>query len=70
MSEFESEKTDYYQGDFVMRVIERFKLGFCLGNVVKYILRAGVKTPDKLKDLNKAKWYLEREIANLEKEEK
>lgn len=55
----------YYKGDFVMKVIERFNLSFCLGNVVKYALRAGVKTPDKLEDLQKAKWYLEREIKNI-----
>lgn len=65
-----SEGSSYYKGDFVMRIIEIFGLGFCLGNVVKYILRAGVKTPDKLVDLRKARWYLNREIKNLEKEEK
>ena len=50
----------------VIDVIEAFNLGFCLGNVVKYILRAGHKD-DILQDLNKAKWYLEREIATIEK---
>jgi hypothetical protein len=38
-----------------------------MGNVVKYILRAGLKTPDKIEDLKKAIWYLGREIENLEK---
>jgi hypothetical protein len=38
-----------------------------MGNVVKYILRAGHKTPDKIEDLKKAIWYLGREIENLEK---
>jgi hypothetical protein len=37
-------------------------MGFCLGNVVKYIWRAGVKNPDTLTDLLKAKQYLEWEI--------
>jgi hypothetical protein len=42
------------------------KLGFCLGNCVKYISRAGKKDPTKhIEDLKKAKWYLEREIKNL-----
>lgn len=50
----------HYQGDYVMRVIEDFGLGFRLGNVVKYILRADNK--GRLEDLRKAQWYLEREI--------
>lgn len=44
-------------------VIEAFDLGFCLGNTVKYVLRAGRKA-DALEDLRKARWYLDREIAN------
>lgn len=47
-------------------VIEDWKLGFCLGNAVKYIARAEHKgTP--LDDLKKARWYLDREIARREK---
>ena len=48
-------------------VIEEWNLGFHLGNVVKYISRAG-KKPDQttIDDLKKAKWYLERYIQNLE----
>lgn len=45
-------------------VIEAFGLGFCLGNTVKYVLRAGRKG-DKKTDLLKAKWYLERAIVQL-----
>ena len=63
----ETENSEYYKGDYVMRIIEDFELDFCLGNVVKYTLRAGKKTPDILTDLKKAKWYLERTINNLEK---
>lgn len=45
-------------------VIEAWGLGFCLGNALKYIARAGRKDPTKrLEDLQKARWYLEREIA-------
>jgi hypothetical protein len=33
----------YYNGNDVMQVIERYNLGFCLGNAIKYILRAGKK---------------------------
>jgi hypothetical protein len=47
-------------------VIEAFDLGFCLGNTIKYILRAGKKDPTKTKeDLEKAVWYLKREIGKL-----
>ena len=37
-------------------------MGFNLGNAVKYIWRADLKG-DAIEDLEKAKWYLEREIA-------
>jgi hypothetical protein len=48
-------------------VIESFGLdqSFALGNAVKYLLRAGRKG-DGLTDLRKARWYLERKIAQLE----
>lgn len=49
-----------------MRIIEDFGLGFCLGNVVKYVCRSNQKAG--LEDLKKAKWYLEREIASMEKD--
>jgi hypothetical protein len=44
--------------------IEAKKLGYNLGNVVKYITRADHKG-NKLEDLRKAQWYLSREIAAL-----
>jgi hypothetical protein len=40
-------------------------MNFNLGNTVKYISRAG-KKDDVLQDLKKARWYLDREIANRE----
>ena len=44
-----------------IKVIEAWDLNFNLGNVVKYISRAGKK--DNIKqDLEKALWYLKREI--------
>ena len=46
-------------------VIENWGLGFCLGNAVKYISRAG-KKDNIIIDLKKAAWYLDREIKNLE----
>jgi hypothetical protein len=47
--------------------IEDKGLGFHLGNAVKYIVRAGKKDPEKtVEDLEKAVWYLRREIRRLE----
>ncbi len=45
----------------VIDVIEAFGLGFRLGNVTKYVLRAERKGAP-LRDLEKARWYLDREI--------
>ena len=47
----------------VIVAIEDWKLGFNLGNAIKYIARAAHKGRT-LEDLQKAKWYLEREIQN------
>jgi hypothetical protein len=40
--------------------------GFCLGNVIKYVWRAGLKSTDPLPDLKKARWYLDYHIKQLE----
>lgn len=49
-----------------IKVIEAWQLDFHLGNVIKYISRAGKKDPDKLlQDLEKAKWYLDRKIEQV-----
>ncbi len=42
-------------------------MNFCVGNAVKYLWRAGEKN-DLLEDLKKARWYVDREIARVEKE--
>ena len=50
----------------VIDFIEDKKLGFCLGNAVKYIARAGKKDPTKeVEDLQKADWYIKRRIKEL-----
>lgn len=50
----------------VIDAIEDWDLDFHLGNVLKYIVRAGVKDPlTYLEDLEKAKWYLDRKIKTL-----
>lgn len=48
----------------VIDIIEGFNLGYHLGNVVKYILRAPRK--GGVEDLKKARWYLDREITRAE----
>ena len=50
-----------------IKVIEAWGLGFNLGNSVKYISRAGKKL-DILEDLQKASWYINREINKLKNE--
>jgi len=42
--------------------IEAKDLNYRLGNVVKYVSRAGKKASDPIEDLEKAAWYLNREI--------
>ena len=41
-------------------------MSFNLGNVVKYCWRSGLKN-DEIEDLKKARFYLDREIARLER---
>jgi hypothetical protein len=44
-------------------IIEMYDLNFSLGNVIKYVLRAGKKEGESdMDDLNKALWYLNREL--------
>jgi Protein of unknwon function (DUF3310) len=44
-----------------IKVVEAWHLGFHLGNTVKYISRAD-KKENRIEDLKKAAWYLQREI--------
>ena len=50
-----------------IEVTEHFN--FNRGNAMKYIWRAGMKG-DETEDLNKAIWYLEREILRIETQQK
>lgn len=51
----------------VIDFIEDKHFSYHLGNVVKYISRAGKKDPEKtIQDLQKAEWYLKRYIELLE----
>ena len=56
----------------VIDYIEDKNLGFCLGNAVKYISRAGKKKDNgrdikakEIEDLQKAIWYINRRIYEL-----
>ena len=50
----------------VIDYIEDKEFSYNLGNAIKYISRAGKKNPDTLiEDLNKAIWYIKREIKRL-----
>ena len=58
----------YNRGKYeVIDVIEDWHLGFNLGNAVKYIGRCGHKD-DPVQELEKAKWYVQREIDRIKKE--
>ena len=61
---------DYYNagGIEVLDVVKQFRLNFCTGNALKYICRAGQKPgADRITDLRKAVFYLNREIEENEK---
>ena len=70
MSEQVNHPSHYNQGIEVIEIIDSWSLGFYEGNIVKYILRANFKHKNNLNDLEKAKWYLDRKIENLKKEQK
>lgn len=56
--------TEHPSGIECIQVTEH--MNFCLGNAVKYIWRAGLKG-DAIEDLQKAHFYIEREIERLKK---
>nr|DAW75643.1 MAG TPA: nucelotide kinase [Caudoviricetes sp.] len=52
-----------------IKVIDAWHLDFCLGNVVKYVSRAGKKDNNSVEqDLKKALWYLEHELELMKGE--
>ncbi len=52
----------------VIDYIEDQDMNFNLGNAIKYISRAGLKNKSTtVEDLEKAKWYIQREIDRLNK---
>lgn len=71
MSDAVNHPSHYTDGNIeVIEYIEDKRLGYCLGNAVKYISRAGKKDPAKeIEDLQKADWYINRRIMELEQKE-
>ena len=51
-----------------IKVIEAWNANFNIGNVLKYISRCGKKDRE-IQELEKAAWYLNREIENRKKVE-
>jgi hypothetical protein len=62
---------DHYGGESnpyeAIKVIEAWDLNFHLGNVVKYISRAGKKSENNIEDLKKAEWYLNRYVEFIQR---
>lgn len=56
--------TAHPSGVECIQIAEHF--GFCIGNAIKYLWRAGLKG-DTVEDLRKARWYVDREIERLTK---
>ncbi len=65
-------KSEYYGKDNpfeAIKIIDYYGLNFCLGNVIKYILRAGKKSDNSYEqDLNKALDYLQHEVKKNAKD--
>lgn len=58
--------TSHPSGIECIEITEWFN--FNLGNALKYLWRAGLKTKDPRRDLQKAIWYLQRELIRLDRD--
>jgi hypothetical protein len=75
MADKVNEPTHYKgKGYEVIDIIEFFDLNFHRGNILKYVLRAGKKQEagydeleKEMEDLQKAAWYLAREMKRIAK---
>lgn len=67
MSDMVNHPSHYTDGSIeVIDFIEDKKLNYHRGNALKYLCRAGKKDPAKeVEDLEKAAWYVNREIQRL-----
>lgn len=72
MSDVVNHPSHYTDGKIeVIEFIEDKNLNYHKGNAIKYICRAGKKDPQKeIEDLQKAIWYINREIRNLKRRTK
>ena len=57
--------TQHPSGIECIEITEHFN--FTLGNAIKYIWRSGLKSSNAVEDLQKAAWYIQREIQRLSK---
>ena len=67
MEEQVNHPSHYVKGIEPIEVIESWDLNFSLGNAIKYILRSPYKGK-QIEDLEKARWYIDREINRLKEE--
>ena len=63
-----SHPSHYNQCIEAIDIIESWNLNFSLGNAIKYIFRSSYKGK-QIKDLEKARWYIDREINRLKGDE-
>ena len=72
MNDIVNHPSHYTDGKIeVIEFIEDKNLNYHKGNAIKYICRAGKKDPQKeIEDLQKAIWYINREIRNLKRRTK
>ena len=65
-----SHYTSHPSGIECIEVTEQYN--FCIGNAIKYLWRAGLKDSEvvgkEIEDCQKAVWYINRHIRNLEKD--
>ena len=61
-----SHYNDHPSGVECIQVTEH--MGFCVGNAIKYLWRAG-KKGSTIEDLKKARWYIDREIQRIERQQ-
>ncbi len=59
-----SHYTGHPSGVECIRITEHYN--FCIGNAIKYLWRSDLK--NGVEDLKKARWYIDREIINRERE--
>ena len=67
MEEQVNHPSHYVKGIEPIEIIESWDLNFSLGNAIKYILRSPYKGK-QIEDLEKARWYIDREINRLKDE--